>query len=119
MPYEPTMPSSFATSPFSTRWSKEARSSCLSSVTPRGCTLHCGGFLWVVEFGAGVQRSAGRSVSQPVSRVPLAWIRVRRRAVLSAPKLPVVAVGPVTRTMGSRPPGPPGSLRADLLFCSQ
>jgi hypothetical protein len=27
---EPTMPSSFATSPFSMRWSKKARSSCLS-----------------------------------------------------------------------------------------
>jgi hypothetical protein len=34
---EPTMPSSFATSPFSIRSSKKARSSCLSFGTPRRC----------------------------------------------------------------------------------
>src|SRR5689334_3566194 len=67
----------------------------------------------------GVRRSAGRRLSQPISRIPLAWIRVRRQVVLSAPKLPVVALGPVTRTMGSLPPGPAGSLKADRLFCSQ
>ena len=44
----------------------------------------------------GVRRSAGRRLSRPISQIPLAWIRVRRQVVLSAPKLPVVALGPVT-----------------------